>query len=174
MFPSTVLAVAKNPILPEMKEVIWFILAFTVLYFLMKKYALPPVQKAMDERTEKIRRNLDDADRIRSEAQSVLDDYQRQLADAKEESNRIIEEARQTAEALRRDLMARAEAEVAELRQRSAEDIEAAKDRALGDLRSRISDLVIGAAEKVVERNLDRDTNVALIESYINSVGSNR
>src|SRR5438105_8797419 len=159
---------APNPILPDTNEIIWGTLAFIILLVAMYKLAFPAVTKMMNDRTERIRRNLDDAERVKGEAQSILEEYQRQLADAKNEANRIIEEARQTAEALRRDLMQRAEAEVAELRQRSAEDISAAQERALSDLRGRISELVIGAAEKVVERSLDRDTNLALIESYIN------
>jgi F-type H+-transporting ATPase subunit b len=163
---------AKNPILPATNEIIWGSLAFLVLLIGMWKFGFPAVNKMMNERTERIRSNLDNAEKVKSEAQQILDEYQRQLADAKSEANRIIEEARQTAEALRRDLMQRAEAEVAELRQRSSEDIAAAQERALTDLRGRISDLVIGAAEKVVERNLDRDTNAALIENYINSVGA--
>jgi len=163
---------AKNPILPATNEIIWGTLAFLVLLIGMWKFAFHAVTKAMNERTERIRSNLDSAENLKGEAQQILDEYQRQLADAKSEANRIIEEARQTAEALRRDLMQRAEAEVAELRQRSAEDVAAAQERALNDLRARISTLVISAAEKVVERNLDRETNTALVESFINSVGA--
>jgi F-type H+-transporting ATPase subunit b len=165
---------AKNPILPEVNEIIWGTLAFVVLFLVMWKFAFPAATKAMKDRTERIRSNLDNAERVKTEAESILADYQRQLADAKNEANRIIEEARQTADALRRDLMARAEVEVAELRQRSADDIAAAQERALTDLRARVAELAIGAAEKVVERSLDRETNVALVESYIASVGSSR
>jgi F-type H+-transporting ATPase subunit b len=68
--------------------------------------------------------------------------------------------------------MQRAEAEVSELKQRTQDDINAARDRTLSDLRNEVSALAIELAEKVVERNLDRDTNTALIESYINQVGA--
>src|SRR2546421_2508816 len=138
----------------------------------MYKLAFPAVTKMMNDRTERIRTNLDDAERVKAEAQQILDDYQRQLADARGEANRIIEEARQTADSLRRDLMTRAEAEVAELRQRSQEDIGAAKDRALAELRAAVADIAIGAAEVVVRHNLDRQTNIQLVEDYINTVGA--
>src|SRR5205807_5804012 len=138
----------------------------------MYKLAFPAVTKMMNDRTERIRRNLDDAERVKGEAQSILEEYQRQLADAKSEANRIIEEARQTAESLRRDLMSRAEAEVAELRQRSQEDIRAAQDRALAELRAQVADIAIGAAEVVVQHSLDRQTNVQLVENFINQVGA--
>src|SRR5436190_8013718 len=146
---------APNPILPSTDEMIYGIGAFAVVFFFMWKYGYPSVKKAMDDRTERIRSNLDNADRVRAEAQTILEEYQRQLADARGEANRIIEEARQTADSLRRDLMARAEAEVAELRQRSSEEIQAAKDRALADLRTQVAQIAVGAAEKIVRRSLD-------------------
>ena len=92
--------------------------------------------------------------RVRSEAEAdqILAEYQAQLADAKNEAARIIEEARQTADAMQRDLEARAEAEIAEMRQRAAADIEAAKAQAIADLRSEVASLAIGAAEQVVEQ----------------------
>ncbi|HVF33515.1 MAG TPA: F0F1 ATP synthase subunit B [Acidimicrobiales bacterium] len=164
---------SHNPILPETSELVYAVIAFLVLLALMWKFAFPAVQKAMDGRTQRIRDNLDEAERTKAEAQRILEEYQRQLADAKNESARIIDEARQTAEQMRRDLMVRAEAEVNELRDRSRQEIEAAQVRAVADLRTQVSELAIGAAEVVVQKNLDRDTNRALVERYIEQVGSN-
>jgi F-type H+-transporting ATPase subunit b len=73
---------------------------------------------------------------------------------------------------MRRDLMVRAEAEVNELRDRTRTEIEAAQQRAIADLRSQVSELAIGAAEVVVQKNLDRDTNRSLVERYIEQVGT--
>jgi F-type H+-transporting ATPase subunit b len=163
---------APSLLLPATNELVWGTLSFLILFGLLAKFAYPAIKKSMEERTNKIRDSLDDAERTRSEAQTILEDYQRQLNDARNEANRIIEEARQTADQLRQDLMQRAEAEVGELRRRSQEDIQAAQQRATADLRSQVAELAIQLAEKVVERNLDRDTNVALIDSFINQVGS--
>ncbi len=167
-------AAAKNPILPEMKEVIWFTGAFFILFFLMKRFGLPPVQKAMQERSDKIRNNLEEAEQVRNEAQDILQQYKRQLSEAREESNRIIEEARQTAENLRRDLTQRAEAEAEEMRQRSREEIRAAQERATSELQSRVGSMAIELAERVVQESLDRDANLRLIERYIEEVGARR
>ena len=165
---------APNPILPEPNEIIWGGLSFLVLFVLMAKWGYPAIMKAMDARAERIRGDLDEATRARTEAETVLEDYRRQLADARNESNRIIEEARQTADQLRKDLMTRAEAEVTELRQRSKDDIDAAKSRAMAELRSEVSSLAIELAEKVVGRNLDAESNKALVDSFISEVGSSR
>ena len=165
---------APNPILPETNEIIWGTIAFVILLIGMWKFAFPAVTKMMNDRTERIRANLDNAERVKAEAQEILVEYQRQLADAKNEANRIIEEARQTADQLRRDLMTRAEAEVADLRARNREEIEAAKARTMAELRSEVSGLAIDLAEKVVAQNLDRQTNTALVERFIAEVEGSR
>ena len=176
MHASIVVAAAeiqsKNPILPALPEIVWGTVSFVVLFIAMAKLAFPAVRKTMEARTDKIRESLSSAEQAKTDAQSVLDEYQRQLADAKNESNRIIEEARQTAETLRRDLMARAEADAAEVRVRATADIEAAKDRAMEELRSQLTDLTIGLAEKVVKRSIDRESNARLIDDYISSIGT--
>ncbi|MGH9179479.1 MAG: F0F1 ATP synthase subunit B [Acidimicrobiales bacterium] len=164
---------APSPIIPEPSEIVWGTISFFALLFLMRKYAYPAIKKSMEARSNRIRDNLDDAERVKTEAQGVLEEYQRQLADARNEANRIIEEARQTADQLRRDLMQRAESEVAELRQRSREEITAAMERATADLQGRVGTLAIELAEKVVEANLDREANLRLIDGFIQSVGSN-
>ena len=165
---------AHNPILPVTSELVYAVLAFAILLALMAWKAFPGVKKAMDARSDRIRDSLDEAERAKSEASRILEDYQRQLADAKNESARIIEEARQTAEQLRKDLMARAEAEVAEFRTRANEEITAAQGRAVADVQGQIKALAVEAAQIVVQRNLDRETNEALVEQFINQVGATR
>jgi F-type H+-transporting ATPase subunit b len=168
---TTVNVQSKNPILPSLPELVWGISSFLIVFLLMWKYAFPSVKKGMDARTDRIRDSLSSAEQAKNDAQTILDDYQRQLADAKNEANRIIEESRQTAEALRRDLIARAEADAAEIRARATADIEAAKERAMEELRGQLTDLTIELAERVVKRNIDRESNARLIDDYITSIG---
>jgi len=165
---------APSPILPATNELIWGGIAFVLLFILMAKFAYPSIKKGMDDRAEKIRTSIDEAEHARSDAQRILEEYQRQLADARSESARIIEEARQAADRLRQDLKHQAETEVGELRARAQEDIQAQVQRAMADLQARVGELAIELAEKVVERSLDRETNMQLIENYINQVGSAR
>lgn len=162
----------NNPILPAINEVIWSSLAFLLLVFLMTKFGYPAVKSAMDDRTERIRSAIDEAEATKAQADAVLVDYQRQVADAKGEAARIIEEARQTADALKRDLTARAEAEAVELRQRNAEQIAAERDRVMAELQGQVATLAIELAEKVVGGSLDQQRSLQLIENYINDVGT--
>jgi F-type H+-transporting ATPase subunit b len=162
---------SKNPILPAGNEIVWGTFSFVILFVLLAWKGFPAVRKAMTARTEKIQADLNAAEESRTSAQSVLDEYQRQLGDAKNEANRIIDEARQTAESLRRDLMAKAEADAQEVRVRATADIDAAKDRAMAELRTQLTTLTIELAERVVKRNIDRESNAALVDDYISSIG---
>lgn len=165
---------APNPILPATNEIIWGALSFAILLFVLWKFALPPVRKTMEARSERIRNDLAQAEAARAEAEGVLTRYQQQVAQAQGEAQRIIEEARQTAAALRADLQRRAEEEIAEARRRAQAEVETAKQQAIADLRAEVATLALAAAERVVERSLDRETQLQLIENYINQVGSAR
>ena len=163
---------APSPILPAKNEIIWGVISFVVLAFVLMKFAVPALQKGMAARSERVRADLGAAEKAKADADTLLADYRAQLADARNEANRLIEEARRSADALRADLQSRAQSEIAELRTRAAADVEAAKVSAIADLRAEVASLAIGAAETIVQKNLDRETQVQLVENYINQVGS--
>ena len=164
---------AKNPILPEGKELLWGTISFLIVFVLLAWKAWPAIKAGLQARQERIREDLEKAESARTEAETSLEEYKRQLADARNDASQIIEEARLQAEGVRQERIAAVETEISELRVRAAEDIRLATERAMGDLQSKVAELSIELAEKVVERNLDRQTQTALIESYINQVGSN-
>src|SRR5439155_18984969 len=95
---------APSPILPATNELIWGALSFVLLFYALRRFAYPQLKQSMDARAEKIRNSIDEAERARGEAEQILQQYQRQLSDARSEAARIIEEARQAADKLRQDL----------------------------------------------------------------------
>ena len=165
---------APNPILPATNEIIWGSLSFVVLFFLLRRFAFPAISSSMAARTERIRSSLDEAEQAKTEAQSILAEYQAKLADARSESARIIEEARQSADKLRQDLRRQAEAEVAASKLRAQEEIQASVARATADLRASVRELTLELAEKVIQRNLDRETNLALVDQFIDEIAGAR
>ena len=165
---------APSPILPATDELVWGTISFILLFILMRKFAYPAIKDGMNARTERIRADLDAADGAKAEAEGVLEKYRADLADAKAEAGRIIDAARQAADALKRDQETRLQAELAELRSKAAADVEAAKVQAIADLRGEVAQLAIGAAEVVVGHSLDQATQVQLIEDYINQVAGQR
>ena len=165
---------APNPILPATDEIVWGSISFAVLLFLLYKFGYPQVKKMLDDRTERIRSDLQAAEGAKTEAEAVLEEYRAQLHDARAEAGRIIEEARQAADRIKRDQESRLQAELAELRARAVADIDSAKAQAVSDLRGEVARLAIGAAETVVQHNLDEATQTQLIEDYINQVAAQR
>lgn len=163
---------APSPILPATNELIWGGITFAITLFLLWKFAYPAIKKGMEGRTERIRNDLEQAEATRVEADEVLARYQGDLASSRTEASRIIEDARATADAMKADRLRQLDDEIAELRQRAQHDIEAAKQQAVADLKNEVAALAIGAAEVVVERSLDHDTQVRLVEQYITQVGS--
>ncbi len=163
---------SHNPIIPELGELIYSLIAFVVLIILFKKFGFNAVQKAMAARTERIRKDLDQAESAKGEAEGILSEYKKQLADAKSESNWIIDEARQQAEKVKADILESTNKEVANLKAKATQDIETARTAALASLQTSVASIAIELAEKVVEKNLDRDTNKRLNDSFIAKVGS--
>jgi F-type H+-transporting ATPase subunit b len=164
---------APNPLIPGGNEIVWGGAAFVILLFALWKFGLPPVRNMMKRREERIRDDLERAERARTEAEEELAQYRHQLADARNEAARIIEEARQSADEVKRQIRSQAEAEAAEIRARAQEDARLAAERVGADLQHQVADLSIELAERIVERNLDRETQLALVESYIDQIGGN-
>ena len=162
----------RNPLLPDNAELIWGSLAFFVVLGLLSWKLVPVIQKGMADRTSKIEGDLAAAEKTKGDADKLLGDYQRQLADAKTEGARILDEARQQAEGVRRDMIARAEADAAAIRAKSQEDLNAQADRIKADLTSHVRTLSLDLAEKVVGANMNRETNSQLVDRYIAELGS--
>ncbi len=162
---------APNPVLPDPVELIWITIAFSVLLVLGLKFAFPAVSKAMEDRSERIRSDLEAAEKAKEDAQAEQARYKESLADAKGEANRIIEEARLAAEALRAERTTAADAEAADIRAKANADAESIKAQALADLREEVTAIALGAAERVVG-NIDTAAQRRLIDDYIDQVGS--
>ncbi|MEX2256629.1 MAG: F0F1 ATP synthase subunit B, partial [Acidimicrobiia bacterium] len=162
---------APSLITPAVPEMIWGGLAFLIVLVLLTKFAFPALKKGVKAREEKIRSDLEGAERARQEAEEERTRYQALIADARNEANRLVEDARTAAEQVRQDLITRSEQEAAGIRSRANDDIQAARERALADLRAQVANISIELAEKIVERSIDRTAQEQLIESYIASVG---
>lgn len=165
---------APNPLLPTPNEIIWGVISFGVVFVLLAKVGFPAMKKGLAAREDRIRNDLESAEAAKQEADSVLDEYRRQLADARGEAGRIIEEARQAADAMRREIQARAEEDAAEIRARAQSEIDQTVARARADLQREVANFAVTLAERVVERNLDREAQRALIDRYIEEVGGMR
>jgi F-type H+-transporting ATPase subunit b len=158
---------STNPILPATNELIVGIIAFCVLFAVLWRVALPRANQTLKERTENIEGKLQQAEREREQAEELLRRYRERLSRAEEEAQRIIDEARENAERLRRDLMAKAEQEADRVINQGREAIRGERDRAVRQLRAEVASLAIELATRVIGDSLDRDRQLRLIDQYI-------
>ena len=172
LFAATEGESTSNPIIPELFEVVWGTIAFFVLLIVMWKFALPPIRRAMEARTERIQGDLDAAATAKTEAEELRASYDARLAEANAEAARIIEEARAKAEEVRQERLAAIEPEIAERRAQAEADIEAARERAMAEVRADITSIAVSAAEQVVMASIDEAAHAQLIEDYIERVGN--
>ncbi len=162
-----------NVILPAAAELFYGAIAFFLFYAIMSKYAFPRINRVLEDRAAAIQGRIEDAQQRLDEAEQIRSHYREQLADARSEANRIIEDAREHAEALRRDIVAKAESEAEAIVQRAQAEVQAERERAVSQLRGEVGRLSVQLAEKIVQRELDRETHQALVDSYIETLTGN-
>ena len=160
----------KRDLYPHASELIVGAIAFAILFGFMWKWVLPRVNSILDQRREKIQGEVERAEAARREAEAELARYREQLANAREEANRIIEEGRKTAEQLRADLQGKAEQEARATVARATEEIRAERDRVLRELSAQVGQIAVELAERVVEKQLDKTTQQKLVDEFIKQV----
>jgi F-type H+-transporting ATPase subunit b len=154
-------------ILPPLSELIAGILAFAIVFWFVGRRAMPMINRTLEARQQAITGQLSDAENAKREAESLLADYKAQLADAKNESNRIIEEARAAGEQLKSDIVARAEEEASQTLAKAREEAQTEKARALAEARREVGEISVGLAEKIVGGSLDEKMQQDLIDRYL-------
>jgi F-type H+-transporting ATPase subunit b len=168
---AAALVVAKaetvNPVLPSTSELIWGAASFLVLFAFLYKKVFPRIQEAMDERANRIRGALEEAEENRQEAQRLLETYRERLTGAREEARRILEEARESAEAQRRDILARADREAQGILDRAEKEITAQRNHAIAELRQDVGRIAVTVAGRIVGESLDGERHLRLVDDYI-------
>ena len=146
---------------------IWTLIAFAVTFFVLKKVAFKPIQKTIDDRRDKIRDAVDEADAARDEARELLEQNRAILAEARTESAQILAEARKVADA--QIQRAKDEAEVERLRrlEDTRKQIDAETSRAIDQIRGEVADLTLEATQRVVGKVLDSADQRRLIDEAI-------
>ena len=160
----------KDLLYPKASELILGAIAFFILFFFMAKWVMPRVNAILEERRGKIQGDLEKAEATRKEAEQELTDYRSQLAGARDEANRIIEEARKTAEAMRVDMNKKAEAESQSIVARAQDEIRAERDRVFQELRTQVGELSLQLAGRMVGESLDKARHLKLVDDYIDQL----
>ena len=153
---------------------IWTLVAFVVLLVLLAKFAFKPIAQALDRRSETIKKSIDDAEKQRAESKKLMEDYQKQLADARNEAGKIIEEARQLGERVRKEVVEKANTEASAAVQRAQEEINRQKDKGIQEMKDTVADLSVRIASRVIEKEVNEATHRQLIDNLIKDLGKVR
>ena len=146
----------------------WVAVSFLVFVGILIKMGVPAlITKALDDRADTVRKELDQARRLREEAQDLLADYQRKQRAADDEAKAIIEEARREAEAMKAE-SARTLREQLERRTRLAEEkIARAEAQAVSEVRAAAVDVAMSTAERLIAEKMAADGGAELLSRSI-------
>lgn len=159
-------------LLPDTSELIAGFIAFSIIFVFVWKWVIPAADKALTARQEAITGQLTQAETAKQEAESLLDDYKKQLAQAKSEANTIVEDARQAADVLRSNLVGQAEEDAVSIRGKARADAGAEMDRAAAQIKDEVATLSLELAQMVVAGSVDESVQRTLVDRYIDDLGN--
>ena len=160
-----------NPLVqPDPGLFIWTILTFLVLVGLLAKFAWRPLLEALDRRQATIAGALDDAKLARQELERLQQESAEMMRQARVEAEAIIARSRSDADALREELKQRARTEAATIVKNAEQQIQLEAARAIQQIRHEAIDLSVSIASKILQRQVSREDNEALIEATLKQV----
>ena len=159
---------ATNPLIQVTPGLmIWTIVCFLITLFVLRRYAFGPIQEAIDQRRERIRQSLEEADKAREEARNLLEQHRQLIGRAKTDAEEILAEARRVADANERRMRDELEADRQRRLEETRKQIEAETRRALEQIRLEVVDLSLLAATKVTGKALDDADHRRLIDEAV-------
>jgi F-type H+-transporting ATPase subunit b len=146
---------------------IWTIVCFLATLYVLKRFAFGPIQKTIDERRERIRQSIEEADHARDEARSLLEEHRALVGRARQDAEEILAEARRIADAQRERVKEETEVDRQRRLEETKRQIEAETRRALDAIRSEVAELSLLAATKVTGKALTGADHKRLIDEAV-------
>ena len=160
-----------NAILPQMDEFIPMLVAFLILLAVLAKFGWPAFENVLKKREQIVREALEKSEEARIESERVLRDYREQLAQARQEASTIVSEAKQSGEAMRAEMIEKAQADADSIVAKARDQIESERKAAVAGLQSSVADLTVAVAQRVIGESFTDADHRKLIERSIEEVG---
>ncbi len=151
---------------------LWTIITFVVMMLILWKVAWRPIVDAMDARAEKVRFEIDNAERTRQEAEKLLAQHKAMMDNSRNEAAQIIARGREEAERMKNEIIEKANAESRTIAERAKKEIELAKDKAITDIKTEVVVLSTEIASKIINKNIKAEDQKALVEEALNKMGT--
>ena len=160
-------------ITPEVGTIFWTLVTFLVLVVLLGRYAWKPLLGALDERETSIRESIEQARKDREDAEGLIQQHRELLDQARRERAEAVAAGQRDAEKLKGEILEEARSQRARLLEQTEAQVQAGMRQARAELRNVAVDLAIQAAEKLIAKNLDEQTQRKLIEEYLADLEQN-
>ena len=168
-----VLILAAGLLSPNLGLAVWMLIAFGLLFFILSKFAFPAMIGGLKEREQTIEESMTRAERALAEAKQLQADNDAARRDAERQAQSILREAKEQADSQRTADLDKTKAEIARMQETARADIEREKQQALAELRSEVASLAVGAAEKILGREVDADAQSGLVNDFIAELPKN-
>jgi F-type H+-transporting ATPase subunit b len=152
---------------PSVGLMIWTLITFGVTLYLLRRLAFPRIQDALDRRSRAISESIDAAERTRTEADQLLNEYRERLREAREQADEIVSRARKAADRTQDDARVQAKETREDMLADARRDIEQETRRAIGQIRREVADMTVMATEKLTRKTLDADDHKRLIDEAL-------
>ncbi|MFP9171715.1 MULTISPECIES: F0F1 ATP synthase subunit B [unclassified Streptococcus] len=145
--------------------------SFLLLIFLVKKYAWGNITSILDARAEKITNDIDEAEAARQKAEELASKREEELAGSRKEAASIVENAKETAEKNKSQILSEATQEAVRLKEKAQQEIAHNKEEALNSIKGDVADLTVSLASKLLSQQLDAEGQRQLIDRYLDELG---
>jgi F-type H+-transporting ATPase subunit b len=158
---------------PNPGLLIWTIITFLALLFVLRMFAWKPLLEALRKREEHVRNSIERAEQAKQDAERILEENRKQLANAEAESHRILNEGRALGDKLKSEIVEQANLQSRRMVEQAKQEIERDKEAALSQLRNEVATLAIKVAEKILDETLDENRQRKLVDAYLKELPKN-
>jgi len=145
--------------------------SFLLLIFLVKKFAWGNIIGILDQRAQKISDDIDGAESARQKAEELASKREEELAGSHKEAASIVENAKETAEKNKSQILSEATQEAVRLKEKAQQEIAHNKEEALNSIKGDVADLTVNLASKLLSQELDAEGQRQLIDRYLDELG---
>lgn len=158
-------------VLPVLSSVILQLISTLILFFILRHFLHEPVTKHMNERQDKIQKDIDGAKDLKGEALGLKEEYELRINEAKAEGQEIMESARKRGDEIKDDIVNEAKLEANGIIERARKEIGREKEKALEEIKQETGNMALLIASKVIDEEMDMNLQKDLIDKFIDEVG---
>jgi F-type H+-transporting ATPase subunit b len=147
---------------------------FLVVLIVLSLKVWPTISKGLDERAAKIRNSIEEAEMAQQQARQALEQYERNLASARAEAQKMLDDAKTQQQAITAELKQKADMELAQMRDKAKRDIDAAKAAAIAEIHSHATSLATTMAGKILKREINAGDQARMIQESLQEMGAGR